>query len=111
MEPLSTEFQKKSSTQMTSSALLPYNNSQKLFFRANLTQIQSDLRYIYVRMVRPSTVIIVKTATMTAIDMISNIGGTLGLFSGFSIISGLEILYWITLVIKGKLKKETKWKL
>lgn len=35
------------------------------------------------------------TSTMTTIDMVSNIGGTLGLFSGFSILSGIEIIYWV----------------
>ena len=37
---------------------------------------------------------IVRTATMTAVDMVSNIGGTLGLFCGFSLLSGVEIVYW-----------------
>ncbi len=37
---------------------------------------------------------IVQTATATTIDMISNIGGTLGLFCGFSLLSGVEIVYW-----------------
>lgn len=31
---------------------------------------------------------------MTTIDMMSNIGGTLGLFCGFSILSAIEIIYW-----------------
>ena len=35
------------------------------------------------------------TATVTMIDMISNIGGTLGLFLGFSFLSGVEVIYWI----------------
>ena len=34
------------------------------------------------------------TAAATLIDMISNIGGTLGLFCGLSILSLVEILYW-----------------
>ena len=46
---------------------------------------------------RRGTQRILKTATITAIDMISNIGGTLGLFSGFSVLSGLEIIYWMML--------------
>lgn len=43
---------------------------------------------------RKTTMKIVMTATVTIIDMISNIGGTLGLFSGLSILSGVELLYW-----------------
>ncbi len=41
-----------------------------------------------------TTMEMVMTATVTVIDMISNIGGTLGLFCGFSILSVVEIIYW-----------------
>ena len=33
---------------------------------------------------------------MTPVDYISQIGGLLGLFIGFSLISAIEILYWLT---------------
>ena len=49
------------------------------------------------------------TATVTAIDMISNIGGTLGLFLGFSFLSGVEILYWIVRSCAKKERKGKKW--
>ena len=45
------------------------------------------------------------------VDMLSAIGGTMGLLTGFSIISGVEILYfgvkilWILLQKKKKIKK------
>ena len=42
-----------------------------------------------------TTLQIVMTATVSAIDMISNIGGTLGLFGGVSILSVVELAYWI----------------
>ncbi|XP_059085146.1 uncharacterized protein LOC131882107 [Tigriopus californicus] len=48
---------------------------------------------------------ILKTATVTFIDMLSNIGGTLGLFCGFSILSGVEILYWIIIIPYQRLSK------
>ena len=35
-----------------------------------------------------------KTPRMTEIDFISNVGGLLGLFMGFSLISLFEIIYW-----------------
>jgi len=35
------------------------------------------------------------TATATVQDMISNIGGTLGLMCGFSILSLAEAVYWL----------------
>ena len=37
---------------------------------------------------------ITQTASATLIDVVSNVGGTLGLFSGFSLISAIEIVYW-----------------
>lgn len=37
-----------------------------------------------------------KSARLTLLDYISQIGGLLGLFIGFSLISGIEILYWLT---------------
>jgi len=38
---------------------------------------------------------ITKDAKMTWSDKISWIGGNMGLFTGFSVISGIELLYWI----------------
>jgi len=35
--------------------------------------------------------------------MISNIGGTLGLFCGFSLLSGVEAIYWAAATIADKL--------
>ena len=34
---------------------------------------------------------------MTMIDYISQIGGLLGLGMGFSLVSGIEIIYWLTI--------------
>ncbi len=38
--------------------------------------------------------VIVSTATMTVLDLIANMGGTLGLFCGFSVLSAVEAAYW-----------------
>ena len=43
-----------------------------------------------------------KTTTMTQISVI---GGTLGLFTGFSIMSGIEVVYFITKVALGRMDK------
>lgn len=43
---------------------------------------------------------------MTMIDYISQIGGLLGLGIGFSLISGVEMIYWITLRLVGNYRKE-----
>ncbi|KAL3273930.1 hypothetical protein HHI36_015355 [Cryptolaemus montrouzieri] len=42
-------------------------------------------------------------------DFISNFGGLLGLFSGFSILSFMEIVYYLTLRIIGNCKKFGRW--
>ena len=41
---------------------------------------------------------------MTISDKLSWIGGMLGLFTGFSVISGVEILYWLFFIILCKKK-------
>ena len=40
------------------------------------------------------------------VDMLSAIGGTMGLLTGFSIISGVEILYFTGKIILSCLKKK-----
>ena len=59
-----------------------------------------------VYMEKKTTLKIVMTATVTAMDMISNIGGTLGLFCGFSLLSGVEILHWMGKWVKGQGKEK-----
>ena len=44
-----------------------------------------------------------RSLRMTLIDFISQIGGLLGLFLGFSLISAIEIVYWLTLRLGQKL--------
>ena len=38
---------------------------------------------------------ITRSARMSFSDKISWVGGMMGLFTGFSLISGLEIIYWL----------------
>ncbi len=38
---------------------------------------------------------ILKAATISLVDMISNVGGILGLFTGLSVISLIELAYWM----------------
>ena len=44
----------------------------------------------------------VMSASVSTMDMISNIGGTLGLFSGFSILSAVEMAYWAFKYLRDK---------
>ena len=48
---------------------------------------------------------ITKDAKANIMTQISVIGGTLGLFTGFSIMSGLEILYFVFRIALGMLEK------
>ena len=41
------------------------------------------------------------------VDMLSAIGGTMGLLTGFSIISGVEILYFVTKIVLSTLRKKS----
>ncbi len=60
------------------------------------------LARVYVK--SQTTLKIVKTATVTVVDMISNVGGTLGLFCGVSILSMAEVVYWAAkLVLKKRI--------
>ena len=46
---------------------------------------------------------------MDLLDYISQIGGLLGLFIGFSVISALEIFYWITFrLVRNKLSSSSQ---
>ena len=50
---------------------------------------------------------ITKDRAAKFVDMLSAIGGTMGLLTGFSIISGVEILYFAAKVVWMSLKKKT----
>ena len=47
---------------------------------------------------------------MKFVDMLSAIGGTMGLLTGFSIISGVEIVYFAVKIILSMLKKDRELK-
>ena len=49
---------------------------------------------------------ITKDRAAKFVDMLSAIGGTMGLLTGFSIISGVEILYFGVKIILGLVKRK-----
>ena len=51
---------------------------------------------------------ITKDRAAKFVDMLSAIGGTMGLLTGFSIISGVEIIYFSTKIIWNLLGRITK---
>ena len=64
------------------------------------------LRYVRIFFDTPTFDRITKDRAAKFVDMLSAIGGTMGLLTGFSIISGVEILYFATKIAFGLLKKK-----
>ena len=48
---------------------------------------------------------ITKDRAAKFVDMLSAIGGTMGLLTGFSLISGVEIIYFATKILWNRMKK------
>ena len=67
----------------------------------------SDTKWIFVRIYFDATSFdrITKDRAAKFVDMMSAIGGTMGLFTGFSFISGVEILYFAFKCLFNKFKK------
>ena len=57
---------------------------------------KNQLRYVRIYFDTPTFDRITKDRAAKFVDMLSAIGGTMGLLTGFSIISGVEILYFAT---------------
>ena len=60
---------------------------------------KSKLRYVRIYFDTPKFDLITKDRAAKFVDMLSAIGGTMGLLTGFSIISGVEILYFAAKMI------------
>ena len=56
--------------------------------------MRQDLRFIKIQFDAPVFDVVTKDRAATFVNMIGEIGGTMGLLTGFSIISGIEILYF-----------------
>ena len=56
---------------------------------------ESKLRYVRIFFDTPTFDRVTKDRAAKPVDMLSAIGGTMGLLTGFSIISGVEIVYFI----------------
>ena len=54
---------------------------------------------------------ITKDRAAKFVDMLSAIGGTMGLLTGFSIISGVEIIYFVVKIAIGYLNESRQRKL
>ena len=66
---------------------------------------KNNLRYVRIYFETPTFDIITKDRAAKFEDMLSAIGGTMGLLTGFSIISGVEILYFAGKIIFNLFRK------
>ena len=79
-------------------------------YHINLTlfldfDFQSKLYYVKIVFNTPKYEKITKDRAAKFVDQLSAIGGTMGLLTGFSIISGVEIIYFIIKTATGLLNK------
>ena len=70
-----------------------------LIFHIIAFEWKNKLRYVRIHFDTPTFDRITKDRAAKFVDMLSAIGGTMGLLTGFSIISGVEILYFATKII------------
>ena len=68
--------------------------------------VTANLKYVRIFFDTPTFDRIKKDRATKFADMLSAIGGTMGLFTGFSIISGVEILYYVGMIFLNLLKKK-----
>ena len=68
------------------------------------------MKYVRIFFDTPTINKIMKDRAAKFVDMLSAIGGTMGLLTGFSIISGVEIIYFalkiILKLVKGKTRRQ-----
>ena len=67
---------------------------------------KNTLRFVRIYFQTPTFDRIEKDRAAKFVDMLSAIGGTMGLLTGFSIISGVEIIYFTLKLIKNQAKKK-----
>ena len=67
---------------------------------------KNKLRYVRIYFYTPTFDKITKDKAAKFVDMLSAIGGTMGLLTGFSIISAVEILYFASKIIINCIKKK-----
>ena len=70
-----------------------------------------NLRFVRIHFYATTFDKITKDSAAKFVDMMSAIGGTMGLLTGFSIISGVEIVYFaVKIILKKLMDKQNKKK-
>ena len=67
---------------------------------------RNKLRYVRIYFETPTFDRITKDRAAKFVDMLSAIGGTMGLLTGFSIISGVEVVYFAIKLISKTCKRK-----
>ena len=71
-------------------------------------EYRNDLKYVKIQFNTPTFDVIYKDRSAKLVDKLSAIGGTMGLLTGFSIISGVEIIYFAVLILVRSIKMMIK---
>ena len=78
------------------------------FFNSLDHELPLKLKYVRIYFDAITFDIITKDKAAKFVDMLSVIGGTMGLLTGFSIISGVEVIYFIVKIIINAAKSGRK---
>jgi len=68
--------------------------------------VKLDLKYVRIYFDTTTFDKITKDRAAKFVDMLSAVGGTMGLLTGFSIISGVEIVYFFVGIVLQVFKKQ-----
>ena len=71
-------------------------------------EYRNNLKYVKIQFNTPTFDVIYKDRSAKLVDKLSAIGGTMGLLTGFSIISGVEIIYFAVLILVRSIKMMIK---
>ena len=85
-----------------------YNLISNMKFLFSDYEWENNLKYVRIFFDTPTFDRITKDRAAKFVDMLSAIGGTMGLLTGFSIISAVEILYFAAKIILNAWKKRNK---
>ena len=78
------------------------------FFGTLEYEYRNNLKYVKIQFNTPTFDVIYKDRSSKLVDKLSAIGGTMGLLTGFSIISGVEIIYFAVLILVRSIKMMIK---
>ena len=69
---------------------------------------KNSLRFVRIYFDTQTYDVIEKDRSAKFVDMLSAIGGTMGLLTGFSIISGIEVLYFAAKIVRNLFQRKNK---